>query len=467
MTERDEAQPRGIRILLIEDEEPVRFALLEALAKQEYVVEAVATGEEGLERLRSDGFDIVITDVKLPGISGIEFISQAKAREPDLITIVMSGVATTREATEALARGAYDFFTKPFRISELAVVMRRALEKRQLQREVRELRNQLRRRYELPAIIGESGRMQEVLALLAKVIQSNATVLVQGESGTGKELVAEVIHRNGPRRDGQLVKINCAAIPEGLLESELFGHEKGAFTGATGQKLGQFELAHGGTLFLDEVGDMAPATQAKVLRVLEDHELFRVGGTKPIRVDVRIVAASNKDLAEAVRKKEFREDLYHRLNVFPIVLPPLRERPGDIPLFIEHFLKEIGESLQKPVRGISAEAVERLMAYPWPGNIRELRNCLERAAIMAERDAIQLEDLPLSLLLPAEPSAVRAPGERQPLDERVGELERRWIIEALREAHGVQAQAAKLLGVSERSLWYRVKKYGIDPEQYR
>ncbi len=462
MTDRQEVLSQSISILLVEDEEPIRFALREALTKQGYVVEDVPTAEEGLERLRAEPVDIVITDVKLPGLRGLEFVSQAKALDPELVIIVMSGAASRREAMETLVRGAYDFFTKPFRVAELEVVMRRALEKRQLQREVRELRQQLERRYELPGLIGPSGRMQEVLALLAKVLKSNATVLIHGESGTGKELVAELIHRNGPRRDGPMVKVNCAAIPEGLLESELFGHERGAFTGATRQKPGKFELAHGGTIFLDEIGDMAPATQAKVLRVIENRELSRVGGTKPLQVDVRIIAATNKDLAEAGRRKEFREDLYHRLNVFPVVLPPLRERAGDIPLLVEHFLKEIREALQKPVSGITAEAMERLMGYSWPGNVRELRNCLERAAIMAEGDVIQAEDLPLALHLPTEP---RSPVKGGTLDERLAEMERLWIIEALKEAHGIQAHAAKRLGISERSLWYRVKKYGVDPEQ--
>ncbi|MBI4594527.1 MAG: sigma-54-dependent Fis family transcriptional regulator [Candidatus Rokubacteria bacterium] len=453
-----------VNILLVEDEEPVRFALTEALAKQGYAVQAVTSAEEGLRRLVDEAFDIAVTDVKLPGLSGLEFVSRAKAHDPSLILIVMSGVATTREAMEALNRGAYDFFTKPFRVAELDVVMRRALEKRQLQREVHELRARLQQRYAVSGLIGQSGRMQEVLTLLAKVIPSTATVLLLGESGTGKERVAEVIHRNGARAERPLIKVNCAAIPEGLLESELFGHERGAFTGATAQKPGKFELANGGTIFLDEVGDMASSTQAKMLRVLEDREIFRVGAAKPIRVDVRIIAATNKDLAEAVRRKEFREDLYYRLNVFPIVLPPLRERAGDIPLLVEHVLAELRQTVGKAVEGISAEAMERLMAYSWPGNVRELRNCLERAALMAEAKGIQAEDLPLTLRLPPEP---RPAGDGHSLDDRVAEVERRWITEALREARGVQAQAAKNLGIAERSLWYRVKKYGIDPDQFR
>ncbi len=453
-----------VAILLVEDEEAVRFALSEALAKQGYVVHPVTTAEEALARLDREPFDIVITDVKLPGLSGLEFVSRAKARHPGLVLIVMSGVASTREAMEALDRGAYDFFAKPFRLAELDVVMRRALEKRALQREVQELRARLEQRHALSGLIGQSGRMQEVLALLAKVIPSHATVLLQGESGTGKERVAEVIHRNGPRRDGPLVKVNCAAIPEGLLESELFGYERGAFTGAAGPKPGTFELAHGGTLFLDEVGDMAPATQAKVLRVLEDREIVRLGATRSTRVDVRIVAATNRDLAEAVRRKEFREDLYYRLNVFPIVLPPLRERAADIPLLVEHFLGELRATVGKAIDGLSSEAMERLMAYSWPGNVRELRNCLERAALMAEGAVIQADDLPLALRLPPEP---HCPDEGETLDDRLAQLERQWIVEALRATRGVQAQAARRLGIPERSLWYRVKKYGIDPDQFR
>ncbi|MFQ5827580.1 MAG: sigma-54-dependent transcriptional regulator [Candidatus Methylomirabilia bacterium] len=464
MTERSVA-PESIAILVVEDEESVRFALQEALTKQGYAVEVSSTAEKALECLRSQTIDIAVTDVKLPGLSGIEFVSRAKAFAPDLIVIVMSGVATKQQAMEALARGAYDFFTKPFRVNELEVVIARALEKRLLQREVRELRERLQRRYDFPGIIGQSGRMQEVFVLLEKVVRSQATVLIQGESGTGKELVAELVHRNGPRREAPLVKVNCAAIPDGLLESELFGHERGAFTGATAQRPGKFELAHGGTLFLDEVGDMALTTQAKILRAIENQEIYRVGGTKPIRVDVRVIAATNKDLADSVRRKEFREDLYYRLNVFAIVLPPLRERVGDIPLLVERFLQEIADTEDRNVRGLSGEAMERLMAYFWPGNVRELRNCIERAAIMAEGELIQKEDLPLHLH-PSAP-ATESSAAAGSLDERLAALERERIIEALREARGVQAVAAKRLGINERSLWYRVKKYGIDPERFK
>ncbi|MBI4610635.1 MAG: sigma-54-dependent Fis family transcriptional regulator [Candidatus Rokubacteria bacterium] len=460
------SSPESIAILLVEDEEPVRFALETALKEQGYAVEACANAEEALERLHTQTFDIAITDVKLPGASGLDFVSRARALSPELILVAMSGVATKNQAIEALARGAYDFFSKPFRLEELKVVIARALERRQLQREVQRLRDTLQRRYDFPSLVGQSGRMEEVFASLSKVIRTHVTVLIQGESGTGKELVAEVIHQNGPRKGGPFIKVNCAAIPEGLLESELFGHERGAFTGATTQKPGKFELAHGGTLFLDEVGDMALATQAKILRVLEAREIYRVGGTRPLKVDVRIIAATNKSLADAVQRKEFREDLYYRLNVFSIVLPPLRERAGDIPLLVEAALREIGDTAGKMVKGVSPEALERLMAYSWPGNVRELRNTIERATVLCDGDLIQAEDLPVHLQASPEPGP-EDHGKAKHLDDRLAEMERTLITEALRESRGVQAQAARKLGINERSLWYRIKKFGIDPDSFK
>ncbi len=451
-------------ILIIEDDDVIREALSVALERHGYQVCAAATAEEGLARLQRESFDIAITDVRLPGLGGIEFVAQARARDPELIVIVMSGEASSNEAYEALKRGASDFFAKPFRVPELEIVMRRCLEKRELIRTVRELQERLEQRSELLGLIGESRRMNEVRVLIAKVARGSATVLIQGESGTGKERIAELIHKNSPRRDAPLIKVNCAAIPDTLLESELFGHERGAFTGAVAQKPGKFELAHGGTLFLDEIGDMQLATQAKVLRVLEDRELFRVGGTKPMRVDVRIVAATNKNMEEAVRAREVREDLYHRLNVFPIFLPSLRERVEDIPQLVEHFLREIQPDSSRAIRGISPDAMERLLAYSWPGNVRELRNCLERATIMAESDIIQSEDLPLRFT--SVPAAVK-PVDGKDLDSRLAGQEREWIVAALQEVRGVQAHAAKLLGVTERSLWYRVKKLGLDVDRIK
>jgi DNA-binding NtrC family response regulator len=471
--------PESIAILLVEDEEALRFALEEALRKQGYAVTACASADAAVQRLHAETFDIAITDVQLPGESGLDFVSRARAVCPDLIAIVMSGVATKSQAMEALARGAYDFFAKPFRVDELKVVIGRALERRQLQREVQRLRETLQQKYDFPTLVGQSGRMQEVFATLAKVIPTHVTVMIQGESGTGKELVAEVIHQNGPRKGEAFIKVNCAAIPEGLLESELFGHERGAFTGATTQKPGKFELAHGGTLFLDEVGDMALATQAKILRALEDREIYRVGGTKPVKVDARIVAATNQPLNEAIQRKEFREDLYHRLNVFPILLPPLRQRSGDIPLLVEAVLRDMAPTLAhgapqprtpnplaRPIKGMSAAALERLMGYSWPGNVRELRNVIERATILAEHDMIEVEDLPVYLHAPVEEPKTPG-GEAKGLDARVAEIERQWILEALRESRGIQTQAARRLGINERSLWYRIKKFGIDPDSLK
>jgi len=451
------------QVLIVEDDETIRMALGVALRQQGYAVTAVSTAEDGLTECQRERFDIAISDVKLPGLSGLDFVARAHSLNPEIIVIMMSGGGRS-VAAEAVARGAYDFFVKPFRVPELEIVMRRALEKRQLQREVRGLRQQLEERSDPHGLIGESSRIREVRALVHKVARTTATVLIQGESGTGKELTADLIHRNSPRRDAPLIKVNCAAIPETLLESELFGHERGAFTGAVAQKAGKFELAHGGTLFLDEVGDMQLAIQAKVLRVLEDREIFRVGGTKPIRADVRIVAATNKNLEQAVRTGEVREDLYHRLNVFPILLPPLRERVEDIPVLVERFLEQIPPVDGRTTRGVAPDAMERLLNYSWPGNVRELRNCIERALIMAEGEFVQTEDLPLRFAAAAEPARASATSDNG-LDARLAEQERQWIVEALKEVNGVQAHAAKVLRVTERSLWYRVRKLGLDVEQ--
>ena len=451
-------------ILIVEDDDTIRDALCVALRKHGYRVRAVGAAEDGVTELRRDTYDIAITDMKLPGMGGLDFVVQARAMDPELIVIVMSGGASSNEALEALNRGAYDFFTKPFRVPELEIVMRRALEKRGLHRQVRDLQEKLEQRRDLQGLIGDSGRMNQVRSLVMKVARGTATVLIQGESGTGKERIAELVHRNSPRRDGPLIKVNCAAIPDTLLESELFGHERGAFTGAVAQKAGKFELASGGTLFLDEIGDMQLATQAKVLRVLEDSELFRVGGTKPVRVDVRIVAATNKNMEEAVRAKEVREDLYYRLNVFPIFLPPLRDRVEDIPRLVEHFLPDVQTDAAKSIRAIAPDAMERLLAYSWPGNVRELRNCIERAAIMAESDIIRSEDLPLRFT--SVPVAEK-PSGGEDLDSRLAAHERQWITEALQEMRGVQAHAAKRLGITERSLWYRVKKLGLDVDRIK
>jgi two-component system response regulator AtoC len=387
----------------------------------------------------------------------------------------MTAYGNKQMALEAVKLGAYDYFTKPFKLDEMEVVIRRALEKRALIEEVSELRERLDHRFEFSNIVGANGTLKPIFDILRRVIPTDTTVLILGESGTGKELIAEAIHRHSRRKDKPFIKLNCAAIPEDLLESELFGHEKGAFTGAVGQKLGRFELAHQGTILLDEIGDMSLHTQAKILRVLQERQFERVGGTKTVHVDVRILASTNKDLSKAVRDERFREDLFFRLNVVPILLPPLRERRAEIADFVSFFLEEINERLERKIEGVNYECLQRLMQYDWPGNVRELKNCLERAAILTDGATIPAESLPVQMrgqyqASPA-PRSTESSGHMTPegisLDEKVGEFEKGIIIEALQKSHFVQASAAKLLGITERSIWHKVKKYSINVDELK
>lgn len=450
------------RILIVEDDEAMRFFLAQALTKEGYGIEEAGSGEEALRKARRVPFDLGIIDVKLPDISGIDLVSQLKSIDQALLTIIMTAFDSKELAMEAIQQGAYDYFTKPFKLEELRVVIRRALEKRRLEKDIVQLKERLQERYEFANIIGNSGPMQEVFSLIRKVVNADSTILIYGESGTGKELIAQAIHTNSRRRDKPFIKLNCVAIPESLLESELFGHEKGAFTGAIDKKPGKFELANGGTIFLDEIGDMTLATQAKILRVLQEREFERVGGTKTIKVDVRVIAATNKDLSQAIQGKEFREDLYYRLNVVSIQLPPLRERKEDIPLLVEHFLAKYNAKFGKTVKGVTKEVMERLYSYSWPGNVRELENAIERAVIMAHNDLITpdllsiqfqgLEEVPVSI------------SSAQSLRETILALEKKMLLQALKEAQGVQARAAKILGLSERSLWHLVKKHRLKTE---
>lgn len=450
------------RILIVEDDEGMRFFLREALRREGLEVEEAPDAETALEKLNRSEFDLVILDVKLPGMSGIEAIPRIKEIDPDAVIIIITAYGTKELALEAIKNGAYDYFSKPFELDEMNVVVKRALEKRHLQRELRELRERLIGRGSFGELIGASEAMQEVYGMIEKVAPTDATVLILGESGTGKEVVADEIHRRSPRAGGPMVKINCAAIPETLIESELFGHEKGAFTGATSGKPGKFELADGGTIFLDEVAELSQAAQAKLLRVLEGKEFEKVGGTKPIKVDVRVIAATNRDLEEEVREGRFREDLYYRLSVFTIHLPPLRERREDIPLLVDHFVRRAGLKYGKPVRGVSRDALKLLMDYSWPGNVRQLQHCIERAVVMAEGELITVDDLPPYLREAPRRRPIELSEEGFSLDGYLERVERELIEEALKKTGGVQAKAAKLLGISERSLWYRVKKLGID-----
>lgn len=443
------------KILLVEDEKNMRFLIAEALGKSNYIVEESDAAEDAIEKIASFSPDMVILDVNLPGMSGLDALSHIKRIEPHLPVVIITANNVKEVALDAINRGAYDFFTKPFKLSEMEVVVKRALEKSRLQQRILELQNRLDERYKLENIVGHSDRIGEVMDLIKKVSCTDATVLIIGESGTGKELVSEAIFNHSHRKDKPFIKLNCAAIPAGLLESELFGHEKGAFTGAINKKVGKFELAHQGTIFLDEIGDMPLEAQAKVLRVIQEKIFERVGGSQPTPVDVRIIAATNKVLAQEVKKGSFREDLFYRLNVFPIVIPPLRERVEDISILAEHFINKITKKTGSRVKGITEETLNYLKKYNWPGNVRELENTIERAIILSNEEYLTPSYFPSYL------QTIHHPAQTPPLDKLVEDIEKDFIVDALQKSGWVQAKAAKLLGITERSLWHRVKKFNI------
>ncbi|HLF49728.1 MAG TPA: sigma-54 dependent transcriptional regulator, partial [Methylomirabilota bacterium] len=415
-----------------------------------------ADGRQALARFKQEPFDLVLTDQKMPDLSGLELLEGVRAITPEAAVLIMTAYGTIETAVSAIKAGAADYLTKPVNLDELLHRIHQVQERQRLLTENRELRDALVGRHRVEGIIGESGQMQEVLSLVRRVAPSDATVLIRGESGTGKELIAKAIHYASPRASGLLVKVNCAALPETLIESELFGHEKGAFTGAVSARKGRFELADGGSLFLDEIGDLPAPVQVKLLRVLQERELERVGSSRPIAVNVRLLAATHRNLEALVREGRFRDDLYYRINVVTITLPPLRERREDLPLFIDHFLRTFAAKNGKTIRGLSREARETLLRYDYPGNVRELENLIERAVVLTRDEVIGLADLPLTLAEPApEPEAGVG------LIAAVEGLERRMIREALAQANGTQTRAAELLGISERVLRYKLKKYGL------
>ena len=453
-------------ILAVDDDPQMQFFLKEALERQQYRVVVKGSAEEALATLKSSKFDLILMDVRLPGMSGLDAVDEIQKVDRRTPIIVMTAHGTRDTALEAVRRGAYDYFTKPFRLDEMEIVIRRALEKRRLLTEVEQLREQLAVSGRHGRIVGSSRAMQEVLRLIDRVGPTDSTVLILGESGTGKELIAEAIHEHSNRRGKPFVKLNCAAIPEALLESELFGHEKGSFTGAVGRKLGKFEQADGGTLLLDEIGDMTLATQAKILRALQERELQRVGGNQTIKVDVRILASTNKDLEKAAREGTFRDDLYFRLNVVTINVPPLRDRRDEIPELADHFLADANARLNRGITRLAPDTLAALMEYGWPGNVRELRNMIERAVVVNDGDVLALSSFPPPIR-PTEPAGGAGPGRWEALqdlslDEKVAQLERAFVMDALARAGGVQAAAARLLGVTERSVWHLVKKHRIE-----
>jgi DNA-binding NtrC family response regulator len=462
-------------VLLVEDEAPLREAVAEQLADRGYQVEQADSGEAAIVRLAEFAFDIIITDLRLPGIDGRAVVEAAVARYPDVIAIVVTGYGTVKDAVEAIKRGASDFINKPFQIDELLHVLGSALEQRRLRSENAYLRAQLEERYRFSGMIGKSRPMTRLIQLLETVAPTNSTILITGETGTGKEVVARAIHHSSPRHQQRFVALNCSAIPESLLEAELFGHVRGAFTGAVGTRQGRLEQAHKGTLFLDEVGTMSVALQMKLLRVLQEREFERIGDTHTIKVDVRVMAATNSDLAKMVADGQFREDLYYRLNVIPVHLPPLRERKEDIPLLVQHFLEKFGGdrdragkasgdrkgSPERPIT-VSQEAMRRLMAYPWPGNVRQLENAIERAvAFSAGRSQIDVTDLPPEIQQAAEQaiaSPVTLPEEGIDLDAFIMGIERDLIQRSLERTGGNKGQAARLLNLKRTTLVEKLKR---------
>jgi two-component system NtrC family response regulator len=448
-----------LRILVVDDEPAQRELIGGFLKKQGYAVALAEDGAAALAQVRATQVDLVLSDCRMPGMSGPDLLREIKSVNPETPLILMTAYGTVETAVQAMKDGAADFLTKPLDLEELLVRIGRATDAARLRRVVRDLREQLVERHRVDGIIGESGRMQEVLGLVQRVAPSDATVLIRGESGTGKELIARAIHFNSPRAGGPLVTLNCAALPEQLLESELFGHERGAFTGAVAQRKGRFELAHGGSIFLDEIGDLSMSLQVKLLRVLQERQFDRVGGSKTLEVDVRVIAATNKDLEAAMRGGTFREDLYYRLNVVTIQIPPLRERREDIPPLLDAFVVKFAAKNRREVAGFTAAARDTLMKYDYPGNVRELENIVERAVLLARGRVIDLEDLPPTL----RPEHRRA-GEPMPatLPDLLADIESQAIRAALERHGGIQTRAAEELGIGERVLRYKMKKYGLE-----
>ena len=454
-------------LLIVDDEGVLRSAIAERLADHGFVVEQAGNGEDALQRLTDFAFDILITDLRLPGIGGREVLDAALERYPEIIAIVITGYGTVKDAVEAIKQGASDFITKPFQFDALLHVLRSAVEQRRLKSENAYLRSQLEERYRIDGLVGSSRIMRDLFQLLETVAATSSTVLITGETGTGKELAARAIHHNSPRRSNRFVALNCSAIPETLLEAELFGHARGAFTGAVGTRQGRVEQAHKGTLVLDEVGTMSPALQAKLLRVLQEREFERVGDSHTIKIDVRVIAATHSDLTRMVAEGTFREDLFYRLNVLPVQLPPLRERREDIPLLVQHFLQRLAADSGRGAMTVSQEAMRRLMAYRWPGNVRQLENTVERALAFSQgRTAIDIQDLSPEIQNQAavvEGSETWLPEDGIDFERYIEGVELSLIKRSLERTHGNKRQAARLLNLKRTTLIEKLKR--LEPHQ--
>jgi two-component system response regulator HydG len=451
------------RILIADDHDSLRRGLAQALAEAGHEIEEAPNGNAAIEKLHEGFFDVVVSDLKMGGSTGLDVLKTTKTLHPSAAVILMTAFGSVSTAVEAMKNGAFDYVQKPFEIEEMEIKIEKALDMRRMQHQIDYLRHAQGDIYDFDRIIGSSGALEKVLGVVRKVAKANTTVLVRGETGTGKELIAGAVHHNSHRAARTFIKVNCAALQENLLESELFGHEKGAFTGADKQRIGRFEQADGGTLFLDEIGDMSANTQAKILRVLQEHEFERLGGTRTLKVDVRLIAATNRDLPAMVAAGTFREDLYYRLNVVTIDMPPLRERKEDIQALAGFFIRRFAGELKKKVEGLEPEALKLLMRYNWPGNIRELENAIERAMLLADGHHIAVDDLRLgdqaSSGAPRDTaSIVKIPPTGIPLEE----IERLALVEALKMSNWVQKDAAELLAISPRVMNYKIKTLGIE-----
>jgi len=446
------------RILVIDDDKAILDACSQVLAKEKYNIKLAENGEDGLVLFRREIFDLVILDLKLPGIDGMEVLKRIKEESYETPVITITGYASIESAVEAMKLGAFDYLVKPFGAEELRVITRKALANRKLVLENIYLRKELEAKKEFDLVVGNSQAMQKVLELVRRVSSTDSTVLITGESGTGKELIAKEIHHLSPRRDHPFVVVDCGALVETLFESELFGHVKGSFTGALTTKHGKFEIADGGTIFLDEISNISLNIQAKLLRVIQEREVTRIGSSKVIKVDVRIIAATNKDLAECVKEGTFREDLFYRLNVVPINIPPLRERKEDIPLLVNHFLRKYSKKAKKEITHISKEAMEALMEYDWPGNVRELENTIERAVVLTKNNKIELEDI-IYPGIAAETSLFNLSSGKY---KSLREIEKEYINRILKTFHGNKTKAAKILGIDRKTLRAKIKKYKLE-----
>ena len=448
-----------MKILIVDDEAPVREMLKRGLVQMGgFSVEVAQDGPEAIEKVEKDVFDLVLTDLKMPEIDGIDLLKMIKGMRPEVMVILMTAYGSIETAVEAMKMGANDYITKPIDLNELLIHISKAQKESLLLKENQLLRMEVRKKFEFNNIVGKSKKMQEIFSMIEKVAPSNSTVIIYGGSGTGKELVAKAIHYHSPRADGSFIPFNCGAIPESLVESELFGHTKGAFTGAVQAKKGLFEEANGGTLFLDEISTILPSVQVKLLRVLQEKEVMRVGSTERTKIDVRMIAATNEDLEANLKKGKFREDLFYRLHVFPIFLPDLKDRKEDIPLLAYHFLDLYAKETRKQIKEISKEAMNLLLEYPWPGNVRELENAIERAVIMADQDYLNPKDFPKNMREGYSELIKKGAKERKSLDD----IKAEYIIEVLKETNGNKRVAAEILKVNPRTLYRFEKKRDPD-----